>query len=49
VTVIWGTVYGQWVSYDAEMGVGNLRELVNGNSYVMTHEDGVCNDWDIPQ
>ena len=49
VTVIWGTVDGQWASYDAEMGVGNLRELVNSNSYVMTHEDGLGNEWDIPQ
>jgi len=49
VTVIWGTVDGQWASYDAEMGVGNLRELVNGNPYVMTHEDGLYNEWDIPQ
>jgi len=49
VTTVWGTVDGQWVSYDAEIGAGNLRELVNGKPYIMTHGDGVCNDWEMPQ
>jgi hypothetical protein len=49
VTTVWGTMSGQWASFDAEMGAGNLRVLVNGNPYVMTHQDGVCNDWEIPK
>jgi hypothetical protein len=53
VTTVWGTaeVEGtwQWISYDAEIGAGNLRELVNSRPYVVTHQDGVCNDWDMPQ
>jgi len=47
VTAVWGIVDGQWVSYDAEVGAGNLGELVNGRAYVMTHQDGVCHDWEI--
>jgi len=47
VTTVWGTVDGQWVSYDAEIGAGNLRELVNGKTYVMTHQGGVCTDWEF--